>query len=139
MISQLLKQLNIYWHKQKNKTILPKPYRATFVLPFWSKTGLMSIFSTDIERPKWFISPAQLKISRAQSESAYIKYFKRILTYIQKIDNLLITSLPIKRILYIVATKTYIRIVSSQNTITTVKAFATLFYFKWPTATGITC
>lgn len=49
---------------------LPRPYRASFVLPFCNRTGLMSIFSTDIDRPKWFTNPAQLRISRAQRASA---------------------------------------------------------------------
>lgn len=65
--------LCIYPLKQTNKkylTHLPRPYKASLVLPFCMRMGLISILSTEWEWPKWFRSPDALSRSNAHKPSA---------------------------------------------------------------------
>lgn len=62
--------------KSKDSTYSPRPYRASLVLPFCMRTGLISIFSTEWEWPKWFIRPEALSRSNAHKPSAWKEKWK---------------------------------------------------------------
>lgn len=57
----------------KVNTHSPRPYKASLVLPFCRRMGLISILSTEWEWPKWFTSPEALSRSKAHKPSAWQK------------------------------------------------------------------
>jgi len=50
--------------------LLPRPNKASLVLPFCIRMGLISIFSTEWEWPKWLTRPEALSRSNAHRPSA---------------------------------------------------------------------
>lgn len=69
------------------KTRSPSPYKASLVLPFWRRMGLISILSTEWEWPKWFISPEALSRSKAHKPSAWQKKKGCTLVYIFAVEQ----------------------------------------------------
>lgn len=61
---------------------LPRPYKASLVMPFCIKMGLISIFSTEWEWPKWLTSPEALSRSNAHKPSALEKTYRNPHTWI---------------------------------------------------------